>query len=215
MQINIAVTTAMRNPSLMVSEGVFFCAVCRICSRAATAGHAAASAEVTSTDRSGSTERPSQLISHQHLPFFHNKNVLLHSSFSVGCCRGVATAVLIAQTQDCSYTRRQLFMPRELDLQGKKKKKKAKPQLHVGRRGEKPTSFFFVQIGSCAFGLAITVCAAAQNNPSGAAAGSSGQIRHPVSAACRLVFGSPRPNLPIPLFNPLLSLTFIQAPSSD
>lgn len=47
----------MRNlPSLMVSQGFFFCAVCGIFSRATTAGHGAASAEVTSTDRNGFTE---------------------------------------------------------------------------------------------------------------------------------------------------------------
>lgn len=40
-----------------------------------------ASAEVTSTDRSGSAERPSQLISHQHPPF-HNQNVVFHSRMS-------------------------------------------------------------------------------------------------------------------------------------
>lgn len=88
-------------------------------------------------------------------------------------------------------------MPRELDLL-EKKKKKMWPQLHVGQRGEKPTLFFFVQVGSCTFGLVITVCTAAQNILSEAAAGSSGRIRHPVSAARRLVFAQPPP--PDPLF---------------
>lgn len=79
---------------------------------------------MTSTDRSGFTGRPSQLISHQHPPF-HSKNILLHSSFSVERCRGVATAVLIAQTPPgLQLHTPPVFMPRELDLLEKKEKKK-------------------------------------------------------------------------------------------
>lgn len=56
--------------------------------------------------------------------------------------------------------------------------------------------------------LVITVCAAAQNILSEAAAGSWGITRHPLSAARRLALVSP-------FCNPLFSLTFIQALSSD
>lgn len=100
-----------------------------------------------------SRKRPSQLISHQHPPF-HNKNVLLHSRFSVEYRRRVATA-LIAQTrfQSGTSTRRPCLCHESLICETERKKEQSH-NCTLDNEGKSPHRFFFsVWTGSYTFGL--------------------------------------------------------------
>lgn len=117
---------------------------------------------------------------------------MLHSRFSVGRRRRVATAVLIAQTE-LQLGTPALFMPPELDLQGRVKKKK-RSKATIARqtgRGKAHIVLFGVERSLHFWFWVITVWSAAQNILSEAAAGSSARIRHPLSAARRLASVSP------------------------